>query len=58
MAVTHRQVLLFAPNVIGYVRLALVLLVFTALREEPWAMLGLYTLQAVLDGLIGFDYYF
>jgi CDP-diacylglycerol--inositol 3-phosphatidyltransferase len=44
------QVLFYVPNLIGYARLVLILLAFHVFRSDPLVFLGLYALQAILDG--------
>eukprot|EP00051_Salpingoeca_urceolata_P032924 m.18076 g.18076 ORF g.18076 m.18076 type:complete len:227 (-) comp5616_c0_seq1:51-731(-) len=48
------QVLLWAPNVVGYVRICLVLAAFEVYRDNWHVFLALYCTQAVLDAVDGY----
>ena len=48
---TATSILLYAPNIVGYVRLVLLALAFGVLAEtEPLAFVLVYTLNVLLDG--------
>ena len=48
------HVLLYVPNVVGYVRLGLLAAAFLRFRGDPWLFIGVYVVFAFLDMVDGF----
>jgi len=50
----YKNVYCFIPNLLGYIRLLLIVIAFPLFFQYPYWFVGLYTISQSLDGLDGF----